>query len=88
MLKATTIILSLLLAETYLFGQKMNARTKALDIYTYQLDTTKNSTDTTSFLFDSIKVKAQVQSNRIVSMCFFERSKSVLTINFYKKSNN
>ncbi|OQP47846.1 hypothetical protein A4H97_30515 [Niastella yeongjuensis] len=88
MRKASIIILSLLLfSQTYLFGQETNARRKAIDTYAYQLDTTKSSTDTITFLFDTIQVKAQVQNNRISATCLFKQSKSLLTINFYSRGN-
>lgn len=87
--KATIIILALLLfSQTYLFGQKTNTRTNAIDIYAYQLDTTENSTDTITFLFDTIQVIAQVQNNRVSTTCFFKQSKSLLRINFYSRNNN
>ncbi|MBO9204330.1 MULTISPECIES: hypothetical protein [Niastella] len=88
MCKTTIIILSLLFfSQTDLFGQQTNARTNAINIYTYQLDTTKSDTNTITFQFDTIQVTAQVQKNRISATCFFKQSKSLLTINFYSRDN-
>src|SRR5688572_2728582 len=87
--KASIIILSLFFfSQTYLFGQETKDRTNAIDIYTYQLDTTEGSTSTITFLFDTIQVTVQVQSNRVCATCFFKQSKSLLTINFYSRDNN
>ncbi|HRX93419.1 MAG TPA: hypothetical protein P5158_04850 [Chitinophagaceae bacterium] len=83
----TGIIISFfcLLSQTTLFGQKNKHKTNKIDMYAYQLDTTKATSDTISFLFDSIQVIAQVQKNRLVTTCLFLNSKSVLTIRFYSK---
>ena len=89
MRKATIIILSLFLfSQTYLFGQKTNAKKNSIDMYAYQLDTTERSTVTITFLFDTIQVTAQVQNNKVSATCFFKQSKSLLTINFYSRCNN
>jgi hypothetical protein len=87
--KATIVILSFFFfSQTYLSAQNTKARTNAIDVYTYQLDTTKGSTNTIAFLFDTIQVTTKVQSNRVCATCFFKQSKSLLTINFYSRGNN
>lgn len=80
-----SIILLVLIAQINLFGQKGNPNTREIDRYSYQLDTIKSKTDTINFIVDSIQVKAQIQENKIVATCFFEQSKSLLTVNFYSK---
>ena len=87
--KATIIILSLFsLTKTFSFGQKTDFKTAAIDMYAYHIDTTKSSTDTVTFLIDSVQVTAKIQKNRVIATCIFEQSKSVLIINLYSRDND
>lgn len=74
------------MTQTHLFGQKTNPKRNKIDMYAYQLDTSRAATsDSITFLFDSVQVTALVQKNRVVATCLFVNSKSVLTIRYYSK---
>lgn len=89
MSKAAIILIAFLLfIQTASFGQQRNTKANEIALYAYKLDTTTGKTDTLNFTLDSIEVKAQIQTNKIVAKCLFKQSKSILTIDLYSKERN
>jgi hypothetical protein len=88
MLKNTITLLSILLVtQVTLFGQQRDSRVDKIDIYTKQIDTSNDSSISAVFSLDSIQVTARTQKNKITATCSFEKSKTLLTIDFYSKDN-
>ena len=79
------IFLILLILSTNLFGQDRLSKTDRIGLYAYKIDTAQTKIDSFSLSFDSIGVSVKTKTNKIATINLFERSKSLLIIEYYFK---